>query len=137
MSKIVIEVGEQMDGATFRLSPKTRVFLSSRFKNLRPPTSVFVSNETASDFEHYYGPLREHLVMILTGLGESDLQKVGEVEFVTPAEGKVLFESSPVGGEHLSNAGNLEDRFLAEARLEKRRPALTSRQVRKELGLDH
>ena len=98
MSKIIIEVGEQMDGATFRLSPKTRAFLSSRFKNLRPPTSVFVSNETTSDFEHYYGPLREHLVMILTGLGESDLQKVGGgVEFVAPVDGKVLFESSPVG----------------------------------------
>jgi RHH-type rel operon transcriptional repressor/antitoxin RelB len=30
---------------------------------------------------------------------------------------------------------DLEDRYIAEARLEKRRPALTSRQVRKELGL--
>jgi RHH-type rel operon transcriptional repressor/antitoxin RelB len=35
------------------------------------------------------------------------------------------------------NLEDLEDRYLAEARLEKRRPALTSRQVRKELGLDH
>ncbi len=34
------------------------------------------------------------------------------------------------------NIEDLEDRYLAEARLEKRRPALTSRQVRKELGLD-
>lgn len=32
---------------------------------------------------------------------------------------------------------DLEDRYLAEARLEKRRPSLTSRQVRKELGLEH
>jgi len=95
MSKIVIEVGEQMDGATFRLSPKTRVFLCSRFKNLRPPTSVFVSKEIASDFEHYYRPLREHLVMILTGLPESDFQRVGGVEFVTPEDGKVLFGSNP------------------------------------------
>lgn len=35
-----------------------------------------------------------------------------------------------------SNIEDLEDRYLAEARLEKRRPALTSRQVRKELGLE-
>ena len=94
MPKIIVEVGEQMDGATFRLSPKTRALLSSRFKNLPPPSSVFVSNETASDFEHYYGPLGEHLVMILTGLRESELQKLGGFEFVTPADGKVLFESS-------------------------------------------
>ena len=32
---------------------------------------------------------------------------------------------------------DLEDRYLAEARLEKRRPSLTSRQVRKELDLEH
>ena len=34
------------------------------------------------------------------------------------------------------NIEDLEDRYLAEARLEKRRPPLSSRQVRKELGLD-
>jgi RHH-type rel operon transcriptional repressor/antitoxin RelB len=34
------------------------------------------------------------------------------------------------------NIEDLEDRYLAEARLEKRRPPLSSRQVRKQLGLD-
>jgi len=34
------------------------------------------------------------------------------------------------------NLEDLEDHYLAEARLEKRRPPLTSRQVRRELGLD-
>ena len=34
------------------------------------------------------------------------------------------------------NLEDIEDRYIAEARLEKRRPALTSRQVRKELGLE-
>ena len=35
------------------------------------------------------------------------------------------------------NLEDLEDRYLAEARLEKRRPPLTGRQVRKQLGLEH
>jgi RHH-type rel operon transcriptional repressor/antitoxin RelB len=35
------------------------------------------------------------------------------------------------------NIEDLEDRYLAEALLEKRRPSLTSRRVRKELGLEH
>jgi RHH-type rel operon transcriptional repressor/antitoxin RelB len=35
------------------------------------------------------------------------------------------------------NLEDLEDRYRAEARLEKRRPALTSREARKALGLDH
>jgi RHH-type rel operon transcriptional repressor/antitoxin RelB len=34
------------------------------------------------------------------------------------------------------NIDDLEDRYLAEARLENRQPPLTSEQVRKELGLD-
>jgi hypothetical protein len=94
MSKIVIEVGQEMDGATFRLSPKTRVFLSSRVKNLPPPSSVFVSREIPSDIEQYY-VLGDHLAMILTGLGENDLKKLGGFEFVTPVDGKVVFESTP------------------------------------------
>ena len=36
-----------------------------------------------------------------------------------------------------SNMEDLEDRYLAEARLERRRPSLTSRQVRKRLALEH
>ncbi len=35
------------------------------------------------------------------------------------------------------NIEDLEDHYLAEARLEKRRPSLSNRQVRKELGLDN
>ena len=35
------------------------------------------------------------------------------------------------------NMEDLEDRYLAEARLEKRRPSLTSQQAWKHLGLEH
>jgi RHH-type transcriptional regulator, rel operon repressor / antitoxin RelB len=35
------------------------------------------------------------------------------------------------------NIEDLEDRYLAESRIENRRAPLTSRQVRKELGLEH
>jgi RHH-type transcriptional regulator, rel operon repressor / antitoxin RelB len=36
-----------------------------------------------------------------------------------------------------ANIEDLEDRCLAESRLESRRPPLTSRQVPRELGLEH
>jgi len=36
-----------------------------------------------------------------------------------------------------SHIEDLEDRYLAESRIEKRRPTLTSREVRKQLGLEH
>ncbi len=34
MAKIVVDVGEQMNGITFRLSPKTRAFLSPRLTKI-------------------------------------------------------------------------------------------------------
>ena len=37
----------------------------------------------------------------------------------------------------VENIEDLEDRYLAEARLAKRRPSLTSHQVRQDLGLEH
>ena len=94
MAKIVIEVGQQMDGATFRLSPKTKVYLSSRFKDLPPFSSVFVSHEIEPDCSRYYA-LGEHIAIVLTGLGENELKNLGGFEFVTPADGKVVFESVP------------------------------------------
>ncbi|HMD98779.1 MAG TPA: hypothetical protein VKM93_15790 [Terriglobia bacterium] len=94
MAKIVVDVGEQMNGITFRLSPKTRAFLSSRLTKIAPPSSVFVSHETASNFENYPGPLWEHVAMILTGLSEKKLKELGGFEFVTPVGGKVWFESA-------------------------------------------
>jgi len=97
MAKIVVEVGQQIDGVTFRLSPKTRAFLSSRGMSLPPASSLFVAQETATDFTQYHGPLWNHVVMILTGLGETELRKLGGFEFVTPTDKKVLFESTTVG----------------------------------------
>src|SRR5208282_5864162 len=94
MPKIIVDVGEQMNGTTFSLSPKTRAFLSPHFRNVVPPSSVFVSHETASNFENYHGPLWEHIAMILTGLSEKQLKELGGFEFVTPVGGKVWFESA-------------------------------------------
>lgn len=96
MPRIIVEVGKQMDGATFRLSPKARAFLRSRIDDLPSRSSIFVADETGSIFEHYHGPMWEQLVMILTGLNEEQLSELGGFEFVTAIDGKVLFESSPV-----------------------------------------
>jgi len=92
--KIIVDVGKQMDGATFRLNPKTHAFLSSRFENLRPPSSVFVSNETAADFKRYYGPLGKELVVLLTGLSEDKIEELGGFKFVDPVGGRVFFQST-------------------------------------------
>ena len=92
--KSVVDVGRQINGATFRLSHKTRNFLASRRRTPPTPSSVFVSSDTRSDLEHYHGALWTQIVMILTGLTEEQIYELGGFEFVTPADKKTLFEST-------------------------------------------
>jgi hypothetical protein len=92
MSKIIVNVGQQMDGMTFRLSPKTRAALSSHLPSQSLPSSIFVSYETTSDLEHAHEPIWKHIVMMLTGLNEGQITKLGGFKFVTPTDDKVLFE---------------------------------------------
>lgn len=93
MSRIIVDVGKQMTGATFQLSPQTRVMLASRKLGLPPISSVFVAFDTKKAFDEKLGPIWVHVVMILTGLTEDQLEELGGYSFVSPADQEVLFES--------------------------------------------
>jgi len=93
MPEIIVDVGRQMDGATFRLSPKTRVMLAGR--NLGKPlaTSVFVTFDTKEAFERKHGSMWNHIVEMLTGLTKDKIEELGGFRFEDPADREVLFES--------------------------------------------
>ncbi|MFY9820235.1 MAG: hypothetical protein WAM82_02565 [Thermoanaerobaculia bacterium] len=93
MSPIVIEVGKQMNGATFRLSPKTEAMLASRIPNWSPASSIFVSFDTQWDFDRLHGPMWTQIAMLLTGLSEEQIQDLGGFVFMTPTDKEVVFES--------------------------------------------
>jgi hypothetical protein len=92
MSQIIVEVGKQMDGATFQLSPQTRALLALQTGRQFPASSVFVSYGTRSDFQAAHGPLWEHIVAILTGLTEAQIREMG-FSVVSPTDSQVLFDS--------------------------------------------
>lgn len=94
MSQIVVEVGKQMDGATFQLSPQTRASLASQTGKQLPAASVFVSYGTRSDFEKARGPAWGHIVALLTGLSEDQIHRMGGFSVVSPTDNEILFESS-------------------------------------------
>jgi hypothetical protein len=94
MSQIVVEVGKQMDGATFQLSPHTRVTLASEPGKQLPASSVFVSYESRHDFESAHGPFWSHIVALLTGLSEDQIRQMGGFSVVSPTDDEILFESS-------------------------------------------
>lgn len=94
MSQIVVEVGKQMEGATFQLSPHTRVALASETGKQPPAASIFVSYDAKHDFDSdQQGPFWNHIVALLTGLSEDQIRKMGGFSVVSPAGDEILFES--------------------------------------------
>jgi hypothetical protein len=94
MAKIIVDVGQQMYGMTFRLSPKTRIALSSRSQSQSLPSSVFVSYETQLDLKSPHRPIWRHVVMMLTGLDEEQITQLGGFQFVMRPDAEILFESN-------------------------------------------
>ena len=94
MDKIIIEVGVQLYGYTFRISPRTRAKLERESPNLPPPTSLFVGFDTRSDFEKIHGSMWQQIVSILTGLSEDKLKKLGGYDFVDPLTNQVIHRSA-------------------------------------------
>jgi len=92
MSPIVVEVGKQMNGATFRLSPKTEVMLASRIPDWSPASSIFVSFDAQWDFARLHGQWTQ-IAMLLTGLSEEQIQSFGGFIFMSPTDKEVVFES--------------------------------------------
>jgi hypothetical protein len=92
MSQIVVEVGKQMDGATFQLSPQTRALLSSRSGQRLPASSIFVSGAKQA-LGTMRDPMLSHIVALLTGLTDSQIRELG-FSLVNPTDSEVLFESS-------------------------------------------
>jgi hypothetical protein len=93
MGKIIVDVGKQMDGMTFRLSPRTRLALSSHSHGQSLPASVFVSYDTQLDLKASHDLIWKHVVMMLTGLTEKQITKLGGFKFVTPPDNEILFEA--------------------------------------------
>ncbi len=98
MSAIVIDVGKQMNGATFRLNPRTETMLAARVPGWSPAApasdSVFLWSDRQWDFERMRGPMWTQIVMLLTGLNEGQIREMGGFKFITPAhDHQVVYES--------------------------------------------
>ena len=96
MGNLIIDVGKQLDGFTFRLNPKSRIKLEERFPEIRPVSSVFVSYDT--DEEKDFGMLPEsvwkYVALMLSGFSDSLLEK-SEHSFVffDPLSNKEIFKT--------------------------------------------
>jgi hypothetical protein len=93
MPEIIIDVGKQMDGATFRLSPQTNARLTAQKLGNPLASSIFVTFTTQEAFERNQGSMWTQIAMMLTGLTAEQIEELGGFRFVDPADREVLFES--------------------------------------------
>lgn len=92
MEKILVDVGIQSSGRTFRLNPKSKQELANEFPHRNPISSIFVSDETKHDFENIHGSIYESILQILTDLPESKLKKI-PFAIIDPVTHTELFNS--------------------------------------------
>jgi hypothetical protein len=92
MTQIIVEVGKQRDGATFQLSPRTRLLLGDLAPNGFLASSVFLAFDIRKAFSDPQAPWWEHVVLLLTGLSSEQLRRLGGFRFVDPSDSEVLYE---------------------------------------------
>lgn len=93
MDNLTIEVGTQPDGSTFRLGPQSRVGLEKMLDRTLPATSIFIATDTNASFEHLHGSIQNHVLALLTGMSESEVESF-EIEFIDPVTRAVLHTSA-------------------------------------------
>lgn len=75
MNTITILVGQQQDGHTFMLEPKSRRLLRDRFPQVTVVKKVFISHETRQDLEAVHGDILNQVVSLLAGVSPQRLGK--------------------------------------------------------------
>ncbi|MFY0542014.1 hypothetical protein [Nannocystis pusilla] len=88
---IIIYRSSNRDGATFALDPGSLARLRSEFgEALHPRSRVFIAHETRDDDEQVQASIAGQIVMLLTGLPEQRLEKLGKVVFRDPVSDRDL-----------------------------------------------
>ncbi len=95
MDKIIIDVGKQSDGRTFRLNPKSSMAFKKEFPNLNPLSTVFISHDNQYDFEDRYGNIYIHIIQLLTDLPFDEIHKL-KISIVDPVTKKEYFNTDSV-----------------------------------------
>ncbi len=95
MEHLIIDVGKQLDGFTFRLNPLTEIKLKEKFPDTQPVSSVFVSYDTyeEKDFGMLTESVWKHVAMMLTGFSDSQFEESGGFVFVDPFNNKEIFKT--------------------------------------------
>lgn len=83
---IQINIGKQSDGCVYELHPRSMLDLKDKFPTVRAAPSVFIGYNTQDEFEALHGPMWLQIAQMLTGLGPSQIKKLGGAQIYDPVE---------------------------------------------------
>jgi hypothetical protein len=82
------------EGTEFRLEPASQERIMLHFPNARVVGQVAFPTQVRKDYERQHGPVWDQVIILLTGIPEEAVARLGGVRIVTP-EGRVLHERVP------------------------------------------
>ena len=78
---IIIYRDTDRDGATYTLSAESARRIREAFPGVHIPPRIFIAHETRADYETIHGTMRGQIVLLLTGLSEAQLSRLGPVRY--------------------------------------------------------
>ena len=86
---IIVAVGFQSEGATYRLHPTSAARIRQAFPGARVAPSVYVGYTTRDEFEALHGPMWPQIVILLAGVDSDKLrEKFQRLLLWDPATGR-------------------------------------------------
>ncbi|NEP12493.1 MAG: hypothetical protein F6J92_35655 [Symploca sp. SIO1A3] len=101
-NEVMIDVGHQLNGYTFRLAPNSEQLLAQLFAEAFSPATLFVSHETEQEFTTAYRAKWLPIWMLISGLSEVHLKSIDKIVFQQPYPQKDLLVILPT--ESLQNS---------------------------------
>jgi hypothetical protein len=84
------------EGTEFRLEPASQERILKHFPNARPSQGhVTFPVQDREDFERQHGPVWDQVIILLTGVPEEAIARLGGVRIVDDEDGQVLYERLP------------------------------------------
>ena len=93
LERITVWVGKDWDGFTFRLRPKSREMLRSRFPAASMLPQISISFDTKSGFEAIHGPIYRQVLELLTGLSKEEIDTIGGGVFIDAVSEQAIYDT--------------------------------------------
>ncbi|MBI1923684.1 hypothetical protein HYR99_05485 [Candidatus Poribacteria bacterium] len=91
--EIIINVGIQFDGYVFRLRPRSREWLKTKFSLAHTVASVFIGFDKKQDFQQIHRSIWNQISILLTGLSLEEINQLGGFTVFSPRTGEEVFHS--------------------------------------------